>query len=52
MHRVRLYPTSSQEARLRMMLDVTRQFYNALLDEPRCAWRAASPSRQSSSTPS
>ena len=32
MHYVRLYPTRRQGERLRMMLDVTRQLYNALLD--------------------
>ena len=40
MHRVRLYPTATQEGRLRFMLDVTRQTYNALLDERRYAWTA------------
>ena len=40
MHRVRLYPTKTQEERLRFMLDVTRQTYNALLDERRYAWTA------------
>jgi putative transposase len=40
MHRVRLYPTAAQEDRLRFMLDVTRQTYNALLDERRYAWTA------------
>jgi Helix-turn-helix domain len=40
MHRVRLYPTAAQEVRLRFMLDVTRQTYNALLDERRYARRA------------
>ncbi|MDB5041469.1 MAG: transposase [Candidatus Eremiobacteraeota bacterium] len=40
MHRVRLYPKAAQEERLRFMLDVTRQAYNALLDERRYAWKA------------
>src|SRR5216684_4837116 len=40
MHRVRLYPTASQEERLQFMLDVTCQTYNALLDERRYAWKA------------
>jgi putative transposase len=40
MHRVRLYPTSRQEAHLRFMLDVTRQTYNALLEQRRYAWTA------------
>ena len=40
MHTVRLYPTTRQEERLRFMLDVTRQLYNALLDERRYAWTA------------
>ena len=39
-HRVRLYPTGSQVERLHFMLDVTRQTYNALLEERRYAWRA------------
>jgi len=39
MHRVRLYPTSRQEKRLRLMLDVTRQIYNALLQQRRDAWK-------------
>jgi putative transposase len=39
MHKIRLYPTGSQESRLRFMLDVTRQTYNALLQERRDAWR-------------
>jgi putative transposase len=38
MHRVRLYPTATHEARLRLVLKVTRQTYNALLDERRYAW--------------
>ena len=40
MHTVRLYPTTRQEERLLFMLDVTRQLYNALLDERRYAWTA------------
>src|ERR1700680_4707369 len=40
MHRVRLYPKATQEERLRFMLDVTRQTFNALLDERRYAWKA------------
>jgi putative transposase len=40
MHPVRLYPKASQEERLRFMLDVTQQTYNALLDERRYAWKA------------
>ena len=39
MERVRLYPTPSQAARLVMMLDVTRQLYNAALQERRDAYR-------------
>src|ERR1700692_2778429 len=42
MHRVRLYPKASQEERLRFMLDVTRQTFNALLDERRYAWKTRS----------
>ena len=37
--RVRLYPTSRRNARLRYSLDVTRQLYNALLQERRDAYR-------------
>jgi len=37
--RIRLYPTASQEQRLRFMLDVTRELYNALLQERRDAYR-------------
>ncbi|MDB5040944.1 MAG: transposase [Candidatus Eremiobacteraeota bacterium] len=40
MHRVRLYPKATQVERLQSMLDVTRQTYNALLDERRYAWKA------------
>ena len=38
--RVRLYPTNRQRERLRFMLDVTRELYNALLQERREAYRA------------
>jgi putative transposase len=38
MHRVRLYPSATQIARLRFALDVTRRLYNALLDQRRYAW--------------
>ncbi|HET6895458.1 MAG TPA: helix-turn-helix domain-containing protein, partial [Candidatus Baltobacteraceae bacterium] len=31
--RVRLYPTNHQAQRLQFMLDVTRELYNALLQE-------------------
>ena len=37
--RVRLYPTNRQRARLGFMLDVTRELYNALLQERRDAYR-------------
>lgn len=37
--RVRLYPTPRQERALRFMLDVTRELYNALLQERRDAYR-------------
>jgi putative transposase len=37
--RIRLYPTSSQTARLEFVLDVTRELYNALLQERRDAYR-------------
>jgi putative transposase len=37
--RVRLYPTRWQSERLRFMLDVTRELYNALLQERRDAYR-------------
>ena len=37
--RIRLYPTSSQTARLNFMLHVTRRLYNALLQERRDAYR-------------
>ncbi len=40
MHRVRLYPTTSEVARLGFMLRVTRDLYNALLDKRRYAWTA------------
>jgi hypothetical protein len=35
MHRVRLYPSATQVARLRFALGVTRELYNALLDQRR-----------------
>src|SRR5580693_9507621 len=38
MHRVRLYPSASQIARLCFALDVTRQLYNVLLDQRRYVW--------------
>ena len=38
--RVRLYPTNRQRERLGFMLDVTRELYNALLQERRDAYRA------------
>ena len=37
--RVRLYPTPRQEGALRFMLDVTRELYNAALQERRDAYR-------------
>ena len=37
--RIRLYPTSSQTARLNFMLHATRHLYNALLEERRDAYR-------------
>jgi putative transposase len=37
--RIKLYPTPSQEAALRFMLDVTRELYNAALQERRDAYR-------------
>ncbi|HEV3090394.1 MAG TPA: helix-turn-helix domain-containing protein [Candidatus Cybelea sp.] len=37
--RIRLYPTERQKDALRFMLDVTRQLYNALLQERRDAYR-------------
>jgi putative transposase len=37
--RIRLYPTSRQEEALRFMLDVTRQLYNAALQERKDAYR-------------
>jgi len=40
MHRVRLYPTDAQVARLTHMLHVTRHLYNAALQERRDAWRS------------
>ena len=38
LHRVRLYPKANQVTRLRFALDVTRQLYNALLDQRRYLW--------------
>jgi putative transposase len=38
--RVRLYPTKRQQERLHFMLDVTRELYNALLQERRDAYRS------------
>jgi transposase len=40
MHRVRLYPSSRQEARLHFALDITRQIYNAALAQRRDVWVA------------
>ena len=40
MERVRLYPSPSQERRLRFMLHQTRHLYNALLDQRRYVWTA------------
>ena len=37
--RIRLYPTARQEHALQFMLDVTRELYNALLQERRDAYR-------------
>jgi hypothetical protein len=37
--RIRLYPTPHQQQRLNFMLDVTRQLYNALLEQRRDAYR-------------
>lgn len=37
--RIRLYPTTRQRERLRFMLDVTRELYNALLQERKDAYR-------------
>jgi hypothetical protein len=37
--RIRLYPTPHQAAHLAFMLDVTRQLYNALLEQRRDAYR-------------
>jgi putative transposase len=38
MHRVRLYPSRRQQDRLRFALDVTRQLYNAALQQRRDVW--------------
>jgi hypothetical protein len=40
MERVRLYPSPSQERRLRFMLHQTRHLYNALLEQRRHVWTA------------
>jgi putative transposase len=37
--RISLYPTLRQAAHIAFMLDVTRQFYNALLEQRRDAFR-------------
>src|ERR1700693_6071185 len=37
--RIRLYPTARQGARLGFALDVTRELFNALLQQRRDAWR-------------
>ena len=37
--RIRLYPTNRQVQRLQFMLDVTRELYNALLQERRDAYK-------------
>jgi hypothetical protein len=37
--RIRLYPTPHQATSLAFMLDVTRQLYNALLEQRRDAYR-------------
>lgn len=37
--RVRLYPTARQVTGLRFVLDVTRELFNALLEERREAWK-------------
>ena len=49
LHKVRLYPTCAQERGLVTMLRVTRELYNALLQQRRDAWttrRASLPSRE------
>ncbi len=49
LHRVRLYPTCAQERSLHTMLRVTRELYNALLQQRRDAWttrRVSLPSRE------
>jgi putative transposase len=48
LHKVRLYPTCAQERALVTMLSVTRELYNALLQQRRDAWttrRFSVPSR-------
>ncbi len=37
--RIRLYPTTRQATRLQFALDITRELFNALLEERRDAWR-------------
>src|SRR5690242_18606129 len=37
-HRVRLYPTKRQRERLTFALDVTRQLYNAVIEQYRWLW--------------
>ena len=49
LHKVRLYPTCAQERALVTMLRVTRELYNALLQQRRDAWtsrRVSLPSRE------
>ena len=49
LHKVRLYPTGAQERALVTMLRVTRELYNALLQQHRDAWttrRCSLPSRE------
>jgi putative transposase len=40
MHKVRLYPTGRQEERLRYALGVTRDVYNACLQQRRDVWKS------------
>ena len=49
LHKVRLYPTCAQERALFTMLRITRELYNALLQQRRDAWttrRVSMPSRK------
>jgi putative transposase len=49
LHKVRLYPTRAQERTLYAMLRVTRELYNAMLQQRRDSWtsrRVAYTSRQ------